>query len=360
MAKEVLKSERNLSIFVNIIFVLIIVILVWGIMAMGDKQRELTVKLEKKNSQITALVQEKSAWEQGKREMSKAMYDLEDMANRQRRIAGELITKILRDKNAIKVEYNFLRSSNHELVRKLQEVIGAIQGAKKQVVLLSQENEELKKIAKANQDSLKGELQEKDKQIQDLEKKLRRTIIANGVLLSENSKRQITIYELEEQIEWLKEEIKTEITTDTGKIEPIWIIPSLAFIDTKVLGEPVPNVVYFDLNSWKIRDEKQVENLKRITEWMLKLWQPALDKDYQFVIIGFCSFEGGDLYNWGVVGSERALCVEKYLEEALRKQGATEEEINKLLRPVSAGKYHPEYNNPDDNRTVKIYLVKKF
>jgi len=169
--------------------------------------------------------------------------------------------------------------------------------------------------------------------IAEKDKKLLFCTQANDKLLSENSKRQKMITELEDKLQ---------------KKNP------------ETISVKAPFALYYDLNKWNIRGEEQAENLKHNIKWMLNNWEYALTNGLQFYIIGYCSHEGTPIYNWGIVGSKRALSVEQTFIKALKKAGATEDEINNLLRPLSAGKYRPEYKKPKNNRRVEIYLVKNF
>ena len=119
----------------------------------------------------------------------------------------------------------------------------------------------------------------------------------------------------------------------------------------------MPLEIEFDLNKWNIRDEAQANNLARIIDWVQGLWKFALKNSYQFMIDGFCSPEGSKLYNWGVVGPNRSLCITNLLKQALIQSGATERDVKNLLRPVSAGKYNPRYREPEKNRRVEVYLI---
>jgi len=46
------------------------------------------------------------------------------------------------------------------------------------------------------------------------------------------------------------------------------------------------------------------------------------------------------------------------MANALRQDGATEDQIAKVLRPVSAGKFNPMENENQDNQAVRIALSK--
>ena len=171
------------------------------------------------------------------------------------------------------------------------------------------------------------------KEIAEKNKRLLFCTQANDKLLSENSKRQKMITELEDKLQ--KKSLKT-------------------------MGIKAPFTLYYDLNKWNIRDEEQAKNLGHNVKWMLNNWEYALANEFQFNIIGYCCRKGTPAYNWGVVGSNRALSVEKTFREALLNNGASIDEANKLLRPLSAGKYRPEHKKPENNRKVEIYLVKSF
>ncbi len=166
--------------------------------------------------------------------------------------------------------------------------------------------------------------------IADKDKKLYYCIQANDKLLSENSKRQIMITKLEDKLR---------------KNNPSII-------------KKAPFTIRFDLNRWDICGQEK-KNLEHDAEWLLEYWKYALANNLQFCIIGYCCQKGTSTYNWGVVGSKRALTVERAFIKALINDGATKDEVNKLLRPLSAGKYRPEHNKPCDNRKVEIYLLKK-
>lgn len=100
--------------------------------------------------------------------------------------------------------------------------------------------------------------------------------------------------------------------------------------------------------------EAEVNNM---VNYALGSWKYCYENGCQIIILGYCSVPGSKNLNW-LLGSQRAMFMYEIMANALRHDGATEDQITKVLRPVSAGKFNPMENENQDNQAVRIALSK--
>lgn len=101
----------------------------------------------------------------------------------------------------------------------------------------------------------------------------------------------------------------------------------------------------------------QEENVQKMIDYAKSGWRNLLEKGLQILVIGYCSEPGTVEYN-AILGRKRAWFIYNKMADALRKEGATENQIEAVLRPVSASEDFPMKQTNGENQVVRIALSK--